>query len=184
MNDTSQITPPRAGKRRAIYDITSERMVVTYRYNRFLLFGCAVVWLVPWTIATVVLTYRAVETFDEYVVGAVLLWACWLLVVTACANALFGRDVLTVDSATIRYEKWILIRWKRRVIPTQQFLGARVISRLADGDTGRRDDGLELRSPGKPIKLFFGLPKEELRWLERTLSKFALSAEESSSERV
>jgi len=182
MTDAPQIAPPRAGKLRAIYDITSERMIITYRYDQFLVFGCLVVWLVPWTIATVLLTYRAFENFDEYVVGAVLLWASWLLVASASASALLGRDVLTVDSATIRYEKWVLVRWYWRIIPTHQFLGARATTRLADSDTGRREDCLELRGPGKPIKLFFGLPAQELNWLERMLSRFATSDGESNSE--
>ena len=142
-------------------------------------------WQTGWTVGCAVL---AVAVIDDPKLGtiafAIPFWVAWLFVGAMLVGAVTRRQDLDVDDKGLLYFDRAVVRLSSRWIPREEFRGFNVNQRgthLADSNAPR-PVGLEIRSAGKPLFIFGGLPEPELQWLAWQLSQLVGSptADEAS----
>jgi hypothetical protein len=187
MADVQMQAPVTPARLRARYDVSPERMCVTYRPRSWAVGGFMLVWLIGWSVGCAFLAHQAIHKPQLFILlFGIPFWVSWLFVFAILVGAFTRRQDLEVDAAGLRYRDWAVVNLANRWIPREEFRGFEVVTRYQQRNQSEStpQTGLEIRAVGKPLFVFTGLPDAELRWLAWQLSQLvdALPSDAASAD--
>lgn len=135
--------------------------------------GCALLlWLVGWTVGCVFLAGMVRKDPKLFnILFAVPFWASWIFVFFLVLKSFFQRDQLILSADGIDMTRRVLVPIRARSVPLSEIQGFATYSQVIDSESNDREWGIEMRTLGKPLRFFQGLPDQERVWLEHQLNE-------------
>ena len=123
-------------------------------------------WLAGWTVtcALLVLLVRR-DPRPVHFLFALPFWAFWFYVLYLMLDLAFGRECLRLTRNGLHYQRSALVPLKRRRVPIWQIGEIGNISRVADRESGRVEQGICIETQRRPILFAIGAPDSERLWL-------------------
>jgi hypothetical protein len=183
MTEETSPAPARPRKLKAQYEVVGDRLRVSRRYRHW---GGAVfftVWLSMWTVGCVMLTGMLIsEPTFMHLLFVALFWVPWLLSAALLVGMLRFEEELELDLQGVRHRSTTLVELSNRIVPLCELQDVEVAcwSREAS-NYAPPDYGIQMRTWGRPLRIFAGLPEPELRWLAHQLTQLLTALQAASS---
>lgn len=170
MKSSSPAEPRRLSFRKRF---ESDRLEVSIRTGATFVGVFMLVWLSGWTVACGLLIWKVLtEPQFELWLFAIPFWSSWIFVVLFAVQALFGRELFTLDEQGAYYRRrTLLVPWGRDRRPLAELIRFGSFTDDAYDNPGQSGTVLNLRTLGRPIRFGGTLTADERKWLSYTFNQ-------------
>lgn len=107
-------------------------------------------------------------------------WTSWVFVFCWIVYCIVGYEEVDIDSRGLHAVNRAIFTLGDRRVPLAELREFIIIDRVVD-DSGGKDRGIEVRTLGKPLRMFFGMPDPEIRWLVAQMSQLVAGLPEAAT---